>query len=63
MSTVARVAIAAAAVVAIGLAWINFGPPQRHGVGALPTPSATTAPTPSASPRALPNSGEARGAR
>ncbi len=57
MSTVARVAIAAAAVVAIGLAWINFGPPQRDGVGALPKPSATAAPTPSPSPQALPTAG------
>jgi hypothetical protein len=60
MSTVARLAIAAAAVVAIGLAWINFGPSQdKKGVGApqTPTPTATTAPTPSASPRVLPNSG------
>jgi hypothetical protein len=56
MSTVARVAIAAAAVVAIGLAWINFGP-QRNGVGVLPTPSATTAPTPSPSPKQHPNAG------
>ena len=59
MSTVARVAIAAAAVVAIGLAWINFGPPDKNGVGTqqTPTPTATTTPTPSPSPKPLPNSG------
>ena len=53
MSTIARVAIAAAAVVAIGLAWINFGPPDKKGVGAQQTP----APTPSPSPHQLPNAG------
>jgi hypothetical protein len=61
MSTVARVAIAAAAVVAIGLAWINFGPSHDNkGVGGsqTPTPTAATAPTPSPSPKPLPNSGQ-----
>jgi hypothetical protein len=61
MSTIARVAIAAAAVVAIGLAWMNFGPPQDNkGVGGQQTsaPTATTAPTPSPSPKPLPNSGQ-----
>jgi hypothetical protein len=56
MITLARVAIAAAAVVAIGLAWINFGP--SNGVGTKqPSPSATAAPTPSPSPLTLPQSG------
>src|SRR5439155_6926508 len=32
MSTIARVAIAAAAVVAIGLASLNFGPPDKNRV-------------------------------
>jgi hypothetical protein len=56
MSSVARVAIAAAAVVAIGLAWINFSPSQNKGIGAAqtPMPTATTAPTPSPSPKQLP---------
>ena len=48
MSSLAKVAVAAAAVVAIGLAWFNFGPPGRNGVGTQPTPS----PSPSASPSA-----------
>jgi len=52
MTMFARVAIAAAAVVAIGFAWVNFGPSQAGpGVGAQPTPS------PSPSPKPLPNSG------
>jgi len=46
----ARVAIAAAAVVAIGFAWVNFGPGQT-GVGAQPTP------TPTPSPQPLPDAG------
>jgi hypothetical protein len=60
-TTIARVAIAAAAVVAIGLAWRNFGPRQdNNGVGGqqTPTPTAATAPTPSPSPKPLPNSGQ-----
>ena len=52
MSTLARVAIAAAAVIAIGLAWINFGPSQR-GVATTPTP--TPSPSPSASPSPSPS--------
>ena len=42
-STLARVAIAAAAIAAIGLAWVNFGQPQR-GVGNQPAPSASPQP-------------------
>src|SRR5439155_6375352 len=52
MNMFARVAIAAAAVVAIGFAWVNFGPSRAGpGVGAQPTP------TPTPSPKPLPNSG------
>ena len=49
MSIFARVAIAAAAVVAVGLAWVTFGP-ARNGIGTQPTPT----PSPTASPRGLP---------
>jgi type IV secretory pathway protease TraF len=42
MSMLARVAIAAVAVLAVGLAWVNFGPGQP-GIGAQPT--ATPSPT------------------
>lgn len=49
MSIFARVAIAAAAVLAVGLAWVNFGP--APGVGTQPAPS----PTPTATPSATPN--------
>jgi hypothetical protein len=51
MSIFARVAIAAAAVLAVGLAWVNFGPPQ-NGVGTQPTP--TPSPTATPSPQTLP---------
>src|SRR6266508_3732069 len=50
MNMFARVAIAAAAVVAIGFAWVNFGPSQ-NGVGGKPTP------TPTPSPEPLPDAG------
>jgi hypothetical protein len=45
MITFARVAIAAAAVVAIGFAWVNFGPSQ-NGVGSQPRPTPTPSPQP-----------------
>jgi hypothetical protein len=52
MNMFARVAIAAAAVVAVGFAWVNFGPSQvRPGVGTQPTP------TPTSSPQPLPDAG------
>jgi hypothetical protein len=52
MNMFARVAIAAAAVVAIGFAWVNFGPSQvGPGIGTRPTP------TPTPSPRPLPDAG------
>jgi len=52
MSNLFRVAIAAAAVVAIGVAWINFGPSPGSSVGgvATPPPSISTTPSPAASP-------------
>jgi hypothetical protein len=51
MTMFARVAIAAAAVVAVGFAWINFGPSQGN-VGGVPTsaPTATPSPSPTAQP-------------
>jgi len=54
MSTFARVAVAAVAVLAVGLAWFNFGPSQND-VGGVPTP--TTTGTPSPSPQTLPDTG------
>ena len=45
MPIYARVAIAAAAVLAVGLAWVNFGPPS-NGIGTQPTPSPTATPSP-----------------
>ena len=50
MSNLARVAIAAAAVIAVGFAWVNFGPAQGPGVAARPTPSPSAAPSPSTAP-------------
>jgi hypothetical protein len=47
MSTFARVAIAAIAVLTVGLAWVNFGPKQP-GVGGQPTPTASSKPSPRA---------------
>jgi hypothetical protein len=53
MNKFARVAIAAAAVVAIGLAWVNFGPSQgAPGVGGQ-----KTQPTLTPSPQPLPSQG------
>ena len=47
MSIFARAAIAAVAVLAVGLAWVNFGPSQSGpGVGAQPTPTPTPSPQP-----------------
>jgi hypothetical protein len=46
MTILARVAIAAAFVVAAGFAWVNFGPPSQGGVGATPTPSPSSVTTP-----------------
>ncbi len=51
MNVLARVAIAAAVVVAVGLAWVNFGPGQP-GPGEQPPPTQAASPTPS--PRGLP---------
>jgi hypothetical protein len=52
MNMFARAAIAAVAVLAVGLAWVNFGPSQSgRGVGAQPTP------TPTPSPQPLPDAG------
>jgi hypothetical protein len=51
MSVFARVAIAAIAVLAFGLAWVNFGPGQT-GFGGQPPPTQTASPNPS--PRLLP---------
>lgn len=51
MSIFARVAIAAAAVVAVGFAWVNFGP-GLPGQGGQPPPTQAASPTPS--PRGLP---------
>jgi hypothetical protein len=52
MSNFARVAIAAAAVVAVGLTWINFGP-SLGGVGAAPTQAPTPSITPGPSPMSM----------
>jgi hypothetical protein len=48
MSMFARVAIAAVAVLAVGLAWVNLGP-GHSGIGAQPTPS----PSPTSSPHPM----------
>ena len=60
MSKLFRVAIAAAAVVAIGVAWINFGPSPGRSVGgiATPSPAVSIAPSPSSAP-STPSSAEA----
>ncbi len=47
MSTLGKLAIAAALVVAIGFAWINFGP-RQPGFGGDPTQAPTASPTPTA---------------
>lgn len=49
MSSLARVVIAAAAVVAVGFTWINFGPSQ-NGLGGAPAPTPTPTVAPSQSP-------------
>jgi hypothetical protein len=49
MSNLARVAIAAAAVIAVGFAWVNFGPSQSPGVAGRPSPSPAISPAPSPS--------------
>jgi hypothetical protein len=51
MNILARVAIAATAVVAVALAWVNFGPSNGPGAS-LPPPTAAS--TSTASPRPLP---------
>jgi hypothetical protein len=48
MSIFARVAIAAVAVLAVGLAWVNFGP-AWNGIATQPTPT----PSPTASPKTI----------
>lgn len=50
--TLSRLAVAAAIVVAIGLAWTNFGP--STGPGAIPEPTASPSASPSATPSASP---------
>lgn len=49
MSTLSRVALAAAVVVAVGIAWINLAPPGGPGGQPTPTPATPTAATPTAS--------------
>lgn len=53
MQTYLRVAIAAAAVVAASVAWLNFTP--RDNVGDVVAPSGTVVPTPSSTPTSTPN--------
>lgn len=52
MNALAKALIAATAVVAIALAWINFGP-SGNSVGVAPTPTPTPAPAPTATPAVL----------
>lgn len=53
MNTFAKVAIAAVAVIAVGLVgWNMFGPRTPSGVGGQPTPSPSASPTQSSSPTA-----------
>jgi hypothetical protein len=53
MSTLARVAIAAAAVVVLGVAWVNLGPRQGVGTSPTPTPSPSASPSASAQPSSI----------
>jgi len=57
MTTLARVAIAAAAVFAVGLAWVNFGAP-KSGVGG---PNPSSSPSPSVSPSVVVSASPAGG--
>jgi hypothetical protein len=52
MQTFARVMLAAAAVVAISVAWLNFGP-SRAAVGGVATPAPTPSPSPTPTPLSL----------
>jgi hypothetical protein len=55
MNALAKVLIAATAVAAIALAWINFGPSSNVGTNPpAPTPTATPYPSPAALPTADP---------
>jgi hypothetical protein len=56
MSNLARVAIAATAVVAVGLAWFNFSP-SSTGIGGLPTQSPPTTVSPSPTPEPISGNG------
>jgi hypothetical protein len=47
MSTLSRLAIAAAVIVAVGFAWINFGPMVVGPGGPTPSPNVTLGPSPS----------------
>jgi hypothetical protein len=46
MTLIGRAIVAAAAVVAIAFAWINFGPSNQGTVGGIPTPTPGPTPTP-----------------
>jgi hypothetical protein len=53
MSAFAKIAIAAAAVVAVALVWVNFGPSNNVGTNPpSPTPTGTPYPSPAALPTA-----------
>ena len=47
MSVLSRLAIAAAVIVAVGFAWINFGPRVLGPGGPTPSPNGTIGPSPS----------------
>ena len=57
MSTLTRVAIAAAAILAVGFAWYNLSPSSNRIAGVPPAPTPTVAPTPTPEPSLLPITG------
>lgn len=58
MNAFAKALVVATAVVAVALAWINFGPSGNSvGGGPTPTPIATPTPTPAPTPLATPGLG------
>ena len=46
MNALAKALVVATAVVAIGLAWVNFGPSGSNRIGVAPIPTPTPSPTP-----------------
>jgi hypothetical protein len=57
MNALSKALIAAAALVAVALAWINLGP-LENSVGAVPTPIVSPTPSPTPTPKAVVSAGD-----